>query len=278
MYQDLSKALCRPKLYSESTNIILWNDPHISKQMLQHHLNPTDEAASRNYQFIQDSIKFIAKKASISHESSVIDFGCGPGLYTTAFAELGAQVTGLDFSTNSLKYAKEQAELKGLNIHYIETDYLKYRPESKHDLATLIYCDYCAMSNEGRKLLLQIISDALVDHGTFILDVHTRSRFETLEASSSISHQAEGGFFTPHPHVLIKSTHLYTDEATSLDLYTIYDDSTWKVYNWLKHFDLSTIRAELESGGFKIIEYYSDLTGEPFKVSSHDMAIIAQKV
>jgi 2-polyprenyl-3-methyl-5-hydroxy-6-metoxy-1,4-benzoquinol methylase len=48
--------------------------------------------------FIDPSVKWILSNFGINNKTNVINFGCGPGLYTTRLAEQGAKVTGIDFS------------------------------------------------------------------------------------------------------------------------------------------------------------------------------------
>lgn len=48
----------KPEDY-EGNSELLWNDEHISKGMLQAHLNPDIDAASRKHEFIRESVKWI---------------------------------------------------------------------------------------------------------------------------------------------------------------------------------------------------------------------------
>ena len=73
----------------------------------------------------------------------------GPGLYTSSFAKRGkAKVTGIDFSSNSIKYARQTAEKEELKIDYICQNYLEFNTDKKFDLITMIMCDFCALSPE----------------------------------------------------------------------------------------------------------------------------------
>lgn len=76
----------------------LWTDEYTSQKMLEYHLDENINASSRNKIFIDNSVKWIIANFGIDCNSSVCDFGCGPGLYTSQFAEKGASVTGIDFS------------------------------------------------------------------------------------------------------------------------------------------------------------------------------------
>lgn len=46
LFNEIVKVAKRPELY-EKGNIKLWEDTHISKGMLEAHLSPDDDAATR---------------------------------------------------------------------------------------------------------------------------------------------------------------------------------------------------------------------------------------
>lgn len=49
----------KPEPY-EADSEMLWNDEHISKGMLEAHLNPDIDSASRKHEFINESVKWIS--------------------------------------------------------------------------------------------------------------------------------------------------------------------------------------------------------------------------
>ena len=104
MYEKLFDSLKRPLLY-ERTGEKFWTDPYIATQMLEAHLNPNTDAASRKSDFICRCAAWIS--SLLPEGTSLLDIGCGPGLYTKRFAEHGLRITGLDFSENSIAYARE---------------------------------------------------------------------------------------------------------------------------------------------------------------------------
>jgi SAM-dependent methyltransferase len=114
---DLLKFAIRPALY-EKGSAVMWTDPYISKQLLQIHLNPDMDLASRKYSSIVSTAKWVLDKAS-KKQMNVLDLGCGPGLYSELFANKGHKVTGVDFSKNSIDYAKQEATKKKLDITYL---------------------------------------------------------------------------------------------------------------------------------------------------------------
>ena len=94
MFDRLQKINRRPEPFERYTRLELWNDEHITKGMLEAHLDPNTDAASRNKMFMDKSIDWIVSHFKINNTSAIIDFGCGPGMYTTRFAEWGRNGVG----------------------------------------------------------------------------------------------------------------------------------------------------------------------------------------
>ena len=149
----LSDVFRRPPVFSEYTADRLWQDEHISQRMLELHLDEHAELASRPHEFIDRSVEWMRSRFQIGTNTVVFDYGCGPGLYTSRFARMGADVTGIDFSQRAIQYASEYAAMHGLDMTYILDDYLRWEAARKADLITLIYCDLCPLSPEQRKVL-----------------------------------------------------------------------------------------------------------------------------
>lgn len=117
VFEKLKEINSRPGVFELYTARDLWTDEHTSGQMLKYHLNESVDLSSRNKDFIERSAAWIIEDFGLDKGKQVIDFGCGPGLYTTLLAESGAAVTGVDFSRRSLEYARKTASKKGLIIN-----------------------------------------------------------------------------------------------------------------------------------------------------------------
>ncbi len=57
----------------------------------------------------------------------ILEVGCGTGQNSRWLAQNGFKVTATDFSSTAIKMAKEKAEQEGVNITYLENDFLKER-------------------------------------------------------------------------------------------------------------------------------------------------------
>jgi len=279
MFDQLTEINLRPKLYQFYTAEELWANEHTAKQMLAYHLNEAIDVSSRNIKFIEKSVDWIISHFNITKESKIADFGCGPGLYTTRFAQRGARVTGIDFSKNSIDYAKRIAKEKNLDITYIIRNYLEFETEVKFDLVTMIMCDFCALSPAQRKQILSRFHSVLKPEGALLLDVYSLNSFKQKEESATYELNQLNGFWSPDDYYGFVNSFKYENEKVTLDKYTIIEKSrTRVVYNWLQYFSKESLTKEFEKNGFKVAEIYSDVAGTEYTPDSLEIAIIAKKL
>ncbi|MPM37172.1 Ubiquinone biosynthesis O-methyltransferase [bioreactor metagenome] len=196
LFEDLEAINSRPEPFAFYTARALWSDGHISEKMLSFHLDENVDVASRKTSFIQRSVEWIASRFGLSGEFSVIDFGCGPGLYTLPLAVRGAKVTGVDFSGRSIQYAVSAAEKKGLSIDYVLCDYLEFETKKKFDLILMIMCDFCALSPSQRKAMLRKFAAMLKANGHVLLDVYSLETFDRREETSRFERNLMNGFWS----------------------------------------------------------------------------------
>ena len=71
----------------------------------------------------------------------ILDIGCGGGLLSEPMNRLGANVTGIDASTNNIKIAKLHAKKNKLNINYICTSPEKLKIKKKFE--GILYMGIC---------------------------------------------------------------------------------------------------------------------------------------
>jgi SAM-dependent methyltransferase len=278
MFKALKEINSRPTPFQFYTADELWANEHTSKQMLEYHLNESIDLSSRNKNFIERSVEWIVSHFEVDKNTEIADFGCGPGLYTTRLAERGAIVTGIDFSENSLKYAKQIAAKKDLKINYVLTNYLDFETSSSFDLITMIMCDFCVLSPEQRKKMLSKFNSLLKPNGSVLLDVYSLNSFNQREESATYELNQLNGFWSPEDYYCFVNIFKYEKEKVILDKYTIIEESRQRVvYNWLQCYSKDSLRNEFEENGFKVKELYSDVAGKSFSPESTEIAIVAKK-
>lgn len=278
MFEKLEEINSRPEPFQFYTAEELWTDEHTSKKMLEYHLNEDVDLSSRNKEFINRSVSWIVSHFEINSNRSIADFGCGPGLYTTPFAENGADVTGIDFSGRSILHAKNAADQKKLSITYCQQNYLEFETDKKFDLITMIFCDFCALSPGQRKKLLNKFHAFLKPGGILLMDVHSINTFDKREETALYELNQLDGFWSPEKYYGFLNVFKYDEEKVTLDKYTIIEkERTWVVYNWLQYFTRDSLKRELEENGFEVKEFYADVAGTAYSHDSPDMAVVAKK-
>jgi 2-polyprenyl-3-methyl-5-hydroxy-6-metoxy-1,4-benzoquinol methylase len=58
-------------------------------------------------------------------DKTILDVGCGSGIYSVYFARQGARVTGLDFSSSMLMLARKNAAEEGVVVDFVCGDFLE---------------------------------------------------------------------------------------------------------------------------------------------------------
>jgi SAM-dependent methyltransferase len=90
---------------------------------------------------------------------TVLDIGCGPGLYSVALAERGAgRVVGLDFAEGMLKLARERASLAWVagRCDFRNQDLFSFDEHESFDYVILMgFMDYMA---EPRKVIEKVLT------------------------------------------------------------------------------------------------------------------------
>jgi SAM-dependent methyltransferase len=256
---------------------LFWTDPHIAQQMLAVHLDPNTDAASRRPEIIERSTNWIATALGLPPGAALLDLGCGPGLYAGRLAQAGFQVTGVDFSQNSIDYATARAREQHLNIQYRCQNYLQLDDEALYSAVLLIYGDFCPLAPEQRAQLLANIQRALKPGGCFILDVSTPALRQKYGLKNGW-YAAASGFWKAGPHLVLEQGFSYPNDLY-LDQYVVVEgDAKISVYrNWFQDYTPETIRAELEAAGFAVESLWSDLTGTPYTPDSDWIGIVARK-
>lgn len=278
MFEELERINERPEPFEFYTATDLWTDEHTSAQMLSFHLNETIDVSSRKEEFINRSVEWIASRFDIDRESTIVDFGCGPGLYTTRLAKHGANVTGIDFSGRSIEYAKEVAAREQLSINYVKQNYLDFETEDRFNLVLMIMCDFCVLSPTQRGRILNKFHRLLKPGGSVLLDVYSLMAFQQREEVATYEVNLLNGFWSPDKYYGFLNTFKYYGEKVALDKYTVVEaERTRTVYNWLQYFALEDLESEFLKAGFSIEGVYSDVAGTPYDRNSNEFAVIAKK-
>jgi SAM-dependent methyltransferase len=278
MFSILREHLTRPGLFSQYSAKTLWTDDHISSRMLEYHLDPSGDIASRNHTFIQRAVSWMAHEFDLAGRT-VLDMGCGPGLYALELARSGAHVYGIDFSPRSIQQARTVALDAGLDVDFELGDYLEYDPHRTFDLVCLIYGDYCALNPHQRGSLMRNVRRWLRGGGSLLLDVFSMAHFDAVAERTSFDAYLESGFWSAHPHFVFRTLFKYQEEGAYLDRYLVVEEAThWEVFNWIQCFNCERLEEELASAGLHVVRRLGSVAGDTFEERAPEFAVEAKPV
>jgi cyclopropane fatty-acyl-phospholipid synthase-like methyltransferase len=278
MFDPLETIFHRPRPFEFYTAEELWTDEHTSAEMLAYHLNEEVDLSSRSGAFIDRSVEWMVSDLGVGQGTTIADFGCGPGLYTTRLARRGANVTGIDFSKRSIDHARKTAVAEGLSIRYINESYLELKLDERFDLVTMIMCDYCALSPEQRRTMLRKFHGLLAPGGAVLLDVYSLAAFAGRNELAKCEINLLDGFWSPHRYYGFLNTFTYDEEKVVLDKYTIVEQArTRTIYNWLQYFSPEALEHELNGCGLDVEKRYADVAGSTYDPEHTEFAVVARK-
>lgn len=263
----------KPNVFERGAGSI-WTEEHIAKQMLKAHLDKTSDGASRNIEAIEKTVHFINK--IIKKNSTILDLGCGPGLYAERLFQLGHSITGIDFSENTIQYARNHAKQENLQIEYRCEDMFQLNYNKQFDVVMQIYGEINTFSDYEREQIFRIVRDALKPEGVFIFDVTTPIHRKKSGLSKKW-YVSESGFWRENRHLVLEEGFAYEDNIW-LDQYIVMDEEEIKVYrNWFHNYTKEDIETIVLEAGFTKVNVINSLTGESDSNETEWLTVIAEK-
>jgi SAM-dependent methyltransferase len=270
----------RPTPFCAYTAPALWDDPHVSAQMLAAHLDPLSPLASRPHAFVDRSAAWLVPALGLSPGDRLLDLGCGPGLYAERVARRGVRVLGVDVASRSLAHARDVARRDRLPVELRHGSYLDPGTDlgDAHDAAVLVFEDYSVLSPDQRATLLARVHGALRPGGRLLLDVTSAARFATVREGSTTAPGLMGGFWSAEPYDGTHETFTYPGLRLVLDRYTIRTARTSRVFwNWMQCLTPHEVAAELRAAGFAEPDVHGDVAGATYDPGSPTFAVLTRR-
>lgn len=119
-------------------------------------------------------VDFIEERSSME-DKKVLDVGCGGGILAEALSELGANVTGIDASENTIGVAKSHSSSVGSDVIYIQNtieEFISSHPNEKFDVITCLeMLEHVPSPNE----IIKSCSNLLKDDGNIFFSTINRN-------------------------------------------------------------------------------------------------------
>jgi toxoflavin synthase len=172
---------------------------------------------------------------------SVLDIGCGTGLYTRRLKQRGAAtVLGLDASAGMIEYARHLESLQPLGIEYVVKDAADAGGVGRFDVVTATYLLHYAPSREAMSGMCRSIHEALVPGG----------RLVSICLAPEIN-LTDPGYYHPYGFEMASRG----GEGAEVTMTSVMPEMpfTIKAYAWSR----ATYEAALAEAGFKEVRWYA---------------------
>ncbi len=256
---------------------IPWNDPDFSRRMLKEHLSQKHDAASRRTPKIKKHVEWIHNFILAGKTSTILDLGCGPGLYSAKLAALGHTCHGIDFSPASIEYAVKNSPV---NCTYTLGDVRTETYPPGCDLAMFIFGEFNVFKPTHAQAILQKAHAALTPGGKILLEISTFDAVEQLGSQPSTWYSDPSGLFSDKPHLALMESFWDESQTVASERYIIIDAATASVTRYTSSTQAYTeeqISQKLSAAGFNNIQFYPSLTGKPSPDVDEFIAVVAQK-
>jgi len=189
----------------------------------------------------------------------VLDYGCGTGPDACLLAERGFRVDAVDLIPTAIEIARQQAALRGLDIHYAVQDICELPHEGKrYDMIVDSYCLQCIVFDADRRRAFSAVRARLKPSGYYLVStaIMDAEHQRLLRPESSITDDDTGIVYTSYAGGLIDrhtGIVLYPLDTIPADLPdAVLINGAWYIPR-RRHLTPAQLDAELCEAGFKVV-------------------------
>ena len=256
---------------------IPWHEPGFSARMLAEHLTQAHDMASRRLEAIAGQAQWILSLLDAKEPSSLLDLGCGPGLYAPHLVAPGHRYLGIDLGPASIAHAREHFAAPGragFRLGDVRSAPLVEPGCGPHDLAMMLYGEINVFSPQDCAAILARVLQALKPGGLLLLELQPAESVRALAQVRAWS-AAESGLFSDRPHLWLTQGHWFEESRTALQRFHILDPAGGEAREYrstTRAWDQAEFTAMLGEAGFGAVTWPGDWPG-----LSAEMVLVAAR-
>ncbi len=252
-----------PAIWSTSSKIP-WHDPAFSTRMLREHLDQSHDRASRRLERIDEHVHWLAQRVLPNQPSTVLDLGCGPGLYTERLARLGHRCVGIDVAPAAIEHARAVAATSASGCAYVQGDLRSASLGGPYDAALLLFGEFNAFSPTESSLILDRAAQVLKPGGCLVLEAHTSAYVEHIGRHEPTWTRATRSVFCDEPHLWLKEAFWDPNAHVAIERYFVIgaSSSTTEYVSTTQGYGREDYERMLHRAGFDRIDVYPSLAAE----------------
>ncbi len=213
---------------------------------------------------------FLVKRLTISPGDQVLDVPCGDGRLALELAERGCRMTGVDISEEFLNAGQAQAKARGLDVAWRRAEMRDLPWREEFEAAYCAGSSFGFLDDAGNADFLVAVSTSLIPGGRFFID---------CKAAESILPSFRESYEMTVGDIRFSSVNHYDPTTGTMEnLYKISrGDRVEEKRALTRIYSTSEILRLLSDAGFGSFETYGSVEGEPFRLGSPRLFVIAQK-
>jgi SAM-dependent methyltransferase len=200
----------------------------------------------------------------------VLDVPCGDGRIALELAARGCRVTGVDISPEFLAAARASAVERGLDVEWWQSDMRDLPWQGEFDAACCAGSSFGFFDDEGNAAFVAAVARTLVPGGRF---------FGDFKAAESVLPSFRESYEMPVGEIVFAAKNSYDPVAGTMEnVYTVTRGeltetkrAVHRIYTCREIFRLLT------DAGFGNLETCGSVGGEPFRLGSPRLFVVATK-
>jgi len=218
-----------------------------------------------------DEVEKVLSLVGIKPGGQVLDLCCGVGRHSLELARRGFEVTGIDITERYLKKAKALAKKEKLKIKFITADMKIFLRKNRFDAVFNLFTSFGFFADQ--KDDYKVASNAyksLKGGGVLIMDM--------------IGKEALARYFRPRDWIeygdtiLLEERQVCDNWSRVHNKWTIIKDGRRKTEELdLRLYGGSELKTLLTDCGFKHVDVYGNLNGDPYDDTAQRLVVAARK-
>lgn len=248
-----------------------WCEEFFDDLFAEHHLVRTDEKE------LQETIAFLEEKLHLKPKTTIFDQCCGVGSLSIALAQKGYNVTGMDLIHSYIERARRDAGTANICCTFAAADAHDYITPVPCDAAINWWTSFGYTPDDAQNIkMLHCVAASLKTGGWFAMDyMNSPQRLKAFGASLySVSEIKKENCtitwesYLDSPNNMIVKKWIYTGaDGKKIE----------KQGGGAKLYMRSDLEKMFTTCGFKNIQFYGSMAGEPLDDASPRCIVVAQK-
>jgi SAM-dependent methyltransferase len=206
--------------------------------------------------------------------AKILDLCCGHGRHAIPLAQRGYGVTGLDLSEVFLRYARDEAAARGVEVRWVQADMREIPFEGEFDAVLNLFTAFGYLENEAEdQRVLEQVHKALKPGGRFLIELLHREWLMRHLQPSGVTRLEDGALVLEERQFDILTSRI-TLQVTLIDaggerIEYEHNERVYTATELARMLETAGLRVEHACGG--LVEQ------EPLELDSHRLVILSRK-